>query len=282
MSVHETSVGPIEVLRQGEGANAAVLLHAAASGPRALFKVAGALSVAGMTTACPALHGYGATRIKDAAPTNSFAAHVAVARWTLDDIAPEPSGRRILIGHSMGGTVALLTALGGMRLDALVLYEPIVLDMLDASDPTDAAARAWDAACIEKLHTHFANGDAEAGVAAFVEAYNEVAWTVLPEALRHDLVSKASNLVAETRAAQSLRLDRTALAAIACRVLILQGDRSPQVTQRMCAGLVKAIPHAERRTIEGAGHMGPVMSHAAVAREIGSFLAHPPLPPRAP
>lgn len=274
MSGHDTEHGHIEVIREGSGANAAVLLHAAASGPRALFKVAGALARDGYATACPALHGYGATRIRGSDANGSpFAAHEVVARWTLDDVAPQPTGKRILIGHSMGGTIALLTALAGVRMDAVVLYEPIVLDMLDASDPADAAARAWDAACIEKLHTHVANGDAEAGVAAFVEAYNEVAWTTLPEALRNDLVSKAANLVAETRAAQLLRLDRAALAAIACPVLILQGDRSPQVTQRMCAGLARAIPHAQRRTIEGAGHMGPVMSHAAVAREIASFLA---------
>jgi pimeloyl-ACP methyl ester carboxylesterase len=187
-----------------------------------------------------------------------------------------------LFGHSMGGLIALLAALDGLAADALVLYEPIVLGCLDPNSPEDIAARAWDGACIQTLHERVAAGDPEAGVAAFVEAYNEVAWSQLPAALRAGLVVKASNLVAETTATQELHLDMARLAALPMPVLILQGSRSPQVTHRMTAGLARAMPRAVSRIVEGAGHMGPVMSHAAVATEVRAFLdglASAPRPP---
>jgi pimeloyl-ACP methyl ester carboxylesterase len=279
MTVHHTPLGPIEMLSPGDTQTGlrAVLLHAAASGPRALFKLAAGLGATGWQTGLPALHGYGATMLRDVTPIAPFAAHVRVARWALDHIPAESKPeRRVLIGHSMGGTIALLAALDGASIDALVLYEPILLDCLDPADPVDIAARAWDGACIQTLHEKFAAGDPEAGVAAFVEAYNEVAWTQLPRALRAELVAKATNLVAETNAAQDLRLNKPKLAALPMPVLILQGSRSPQVTHRMTVGLARAIPHALRTVIDGAGHMGPVMSHVAVASVVSVFLRNLP------
>lgn len=276
MPVHETADGPIELLQAGSGRDAYVLLHAAASSPRALFKLAAALGAAGCSTATPALHGYGESHLRGAEPADPFSAHVKIARWSMRQ-GPHDlgAGRRVLFGHSMGGLIALLATLDGQTADALVVYEPIVLDCLDPSDPVDVAARAWDAACIQVLHEKFAAGDAEGGVAAFVEAYNEVAWHQLPAALRSGLVAKAANLVAETQAAQRLVLDRGQLAALSMPILILQGSRSPTVTHQMTAGLARAIPHATRRIVEGAGHMGPVMAPEAVATEVLAFLDRP-------
>jgi pimeloyl-ACP methyl ester carboxylesterase len=283
MSVHQTAAGPIEMPREGSGPDQAILLHAAASGPRALFKLASALGQAGWSTAAPALQGYGGTLLRDAGPDDPFAAHVRIARWAFDELGKDAGpGRRVLIGHSMGGLVALLAALDGVAADALVLYEPIVLGCLDPNSPEDIAARAWDGACIQTLHERVAAGNPEAGVAAFVEAYNEVAWSQLPAALRASLVAKASNLVAETIATQDLRLDTAMLAALRMPVLILQGSQSPEVTHRMTAGLARAMPHAVMKIVEGAGHMGPVMSHAPVAAEIKSFLDGLKTVPRAP
>ena len=43
--------------------------------------------------------------------------------------------RRVVFGHSMGGYIALMTALdaqdSGRPLDGLILYEPILLDLFD-------------------------------------------------------------------------------------------------------------------------------------------------------
>ena len=115
-------------------------------------------------------------------------------------------------------------------------------------------------------------GVPEAGVKAFIEAFNEVSWGNLPAALRADLVSKAALLAAETRAAPLVKLDRTRLATLSMPVLILQGGRSPPVTHRMSLRLAQAIPHAVRRIVPGVGHMGPALTPAVVAAEIVPFL----------
>ena len=275
MTVHETAIGRIEMLRTGTGGNAAILLHAAASGPRALFKLGASLTGegSGWEASLPALDGYGGTRLRDARADDPFAAHVQIAHWALDEIGRErPNGRRVLIGHSMGGLVALLAALEGLPADGLVLYEPIVLDCLDVNDPTDMEARAWDADRVARLQTGVAAGDPEAGVKAFIEAFNEVAWSDLPAALRADLVAKASILAAETQAAPMVKLDKSRLAELSMPILILQGGRSPPVTQRMTLRLAEAIPSATRRVIDGAGHMGPALLPARVATELRPFL----------
>jgi pimeloyl-ACP methyl ester carboxylesterase len=275
MTVHETTLGRIQILRAGSGGNSIILLHAAASGPRALYKLGSALSaeVAGWQAALPALNGYGATSLPGADPQDPFAAHLRIARWAFEELRRDRAGgKRVLVGHSMGGLVALLAALDGVPADALVLYEPIVLDCLDMNDPVDSAARAWDAARVDKLRDGVAGGDPEAGVKAFIEAFNEVSWSDLPAQLRADLVSKAALLAAETRAAPLVELDRSKLAALSMPVLILQGERSPPVTHRMSLRLAQAIPHAVRRVVKGAGHMGPALAPAVVASAVSPFL----------
>lgn len=275
MTVHETAIGRIEALRTGGGVNTAILLHAAASGPRALFKLGAALSGAGSDwqAMMPALNGYGGSALPEAKADDPFAAHLRIAKWAFAEARREGTGgQRVLIGHSMGGLIALLAALDGVPAAALVLYEPIVLDCLDISDPEDSAARAWDAARVDKLRDGVAGGDPEAGVKAFIEAFNEVSWSDLPAPLRADLVAMAALLAAETRAAPLVKLDRRRMAALSMPVLILQGERSPPVTHRMTLRLAEAIPHAVRRIVPGTGHMGPALSSAAVATEVVPFL----------
>lgn len=277
MSLHATDIGPIEMLRTGEGRDTLLFLHAAASGPRALYKLASALAAAGSgrQAALLALHGYGATNVQNAQPDDPFGAHLRAVQWAFDAIGSKIAterGRRIVFGHSMGGLMAVLAALDGMAADALVLFEPIVLGCLDMSDPDDAAARHWDGDRVAKLQAGVASGDPESGVRAFIEAFNEVSWSDLPASLRADLVSKAAQLAAETRQAPHVALEKRRLAALPMPVLILQGSTSPPVTQRMTLRLAEAIPHAERVVIEGAGHMGPALSPGLVAAAIGPFL----------
>ena len=174
----------------------------------------------------------------------------------------------MLIGHSMGGLVALLAALDGVPADALVLYEPIVLDCLDMNDPVDSAARAWDAERVDKLRDGVAGGDPEAGVKAFIEAFNEVSWSDLPATLRADLVSKAAVLAAETRAAPLVELDRSKLAALL--------DAGPHSARRALAA-----GHAPHDAASRGGHPACRSSHSCLASATwGRPCRPPPSPPR--
>ena len=257
MPVYPTASGPLEVLEWGDGPTLVLLLHAAAAGPGSLSGLAKALTRPGRRIVAPALHGYGGTLVDGA--DDPMAAHVAVVRTVLEHY---PTERRVVIGHSMGGLVALLAA---PPVDAMVVYEPIVLGLLRDDDPADVAARDWDRAIVAELERHIAAGAPEAGVRVFVEAWNEVSWDALPASVRARLIAAASAMAREIRAGSSRPL---ALERIEAPLLILQGSASPAITARMTARLHGAVPGSRRVVLDGCGHMGPVQASVAVAAAI--------------
>ena len=257
MPVYPTASGPIEVLEWGNGPTLILLLHAAAAGPGSLSVLAKALMGPGRRIVAPALHGYGRTLVEGA--DDPMAAHVTVVRAVLDRC---PAERRVVIGQSMGGVVTLLA---GLKADALVVYEPIVLGLLRDDDPADRAARDWDRAIVAALEQHLAAGNPEAGIRVFVEAWNEVAWDALPASVRARLIAAAPAMAREIRAGSSrpIALDR-----VQAPLLILQGSASPSITARMTARLHAGVPGSRRMVLDGCGHMGPVQASAAVAAAI--------------
>ena len=251
----------------GDGEPLAVLLHAAGSSPRALGAMAQALRGAEGRSIAPALP----MSLDAASPPirRLLSRQIAVARAALGHGAP---GRRILFGHSFGGLVALLALLDGAAADAVILYEPIVLAALDPTDSGDRAARAWDRALIDHLGAGVAAGDPEPGVARFIEAYNEVAWPKLPPAARAAILGQAASLVALTRLVHHLEIDRDAIRRLTTPVLVLSGDRSPDIAQRMAVRLARLLPNVAQTVVPGAGHMGPVMAADRVMAAIRPHL----------
>lgn len=241
------------MLEWGEGEEIVVLLHAAAAGPTSLAGLARALARPGRRVVAPALAGYAGTA---PAPGDPLKAHVAVVHACLG-LLPRPP--RMLFGHSMGGLVALLAA---PPVDAMVLYEPITLGLLRDDDPADRAARDWDHEIVAFLADCVARGDPEPGVARFVAAWNELAWDALPPAARARLVDAAPRLAAEVTAGgnRPLILDR-----VTAPVTVLQGGRSPPITERMTARLAQALPQGRRVMLPACGHMGPVQAPTMVA-----------------
>jgi pimeloyl-ACP methyl ester carboxylesterase len=259
MPIYHTASGPVEALEWGDGPTLILLLHAAAAGPASLSGLAKALATPGRRIVAPALHGYGGTRITDAA--DPFEAHAAVARAVLDLY---PARRRVLFGHSMGGLVALAAA---ATTDAIIVYEPIVIGLLRDDDPADVAARDWDRAIVGELERQIAAGDLEAGIRVFIEAWNETAWDALPAAVRARLVAAAPAMAREIRAGSSRQVDPGGIVA---PLLILQGSASPAITAAMTARLHAAVPGSHRMVLDGSGHMGPVQAAGFVAAAIES------------
>lgn len=254
-------------LTHGVGPGLCVLLHAAGSGPRALDRCARALAASGWATIAPAFERGGKSLI-DATTAAPFDGAVALARTLLDQHAQRP---RLLFGHSMGGLIALKAVLDGAPADDLVLYEPIVLSLLDPADPDDASALAWDAACIADFRSAIDAGEPEAGVQRFIEAYGDLPWHALPEPARAGLVARASDLLAEAEATNRAVLSRDALAGLTIPILVLRGSRSPAVLERMVGRLAALLPSAQITVIADAGHMGPVTHAREVAEAISTW-----------
>lgn len=272
MSPAAAADGTDLLVEHGNGPAALVLLHAAGSGPRALDRLSRTLAASGrMRTRAPAFEWQGRSLIgRDPDP---FAAAVALASRLLAGPEPQSPAPRVVFGHSMGGLVALKSLLAGARADALVLYEPIVLALLDPIDPEDIAALDWDRACIADFRAALADGRPAAGVRRFVEAYGDTPWDALPEAARSGLVARAVSLLADAEATNAARLSQDDVAAIQVPTLLMTGSRSPAVLGRMAARLGRILPAVERVAIDGAGHMGPITHAPEVAAAMTAFLA---------
>ena len=241
-----------------------VLLHAAGAGPRSLACLAAHLGTAAGDVRMPALPmDIDAEAARAGRP---LAAHVGIVRHALGEAGDAP----LVVGHSFGGVVALLALLAGARVAGAVLYEPIAFAALDPADPGDAAGRAWDRALVDALAA--GSGDSEAGVVRFIEAWNEVAWGDLPPAVRDRALADAAAIAALTAAVHHLPLDHAALRRLDVPVLLLTGDRSPEVARRMAERLANLLPRAELRTVTGAGHMGPVKAPERVASMIDDWM----------
>lgn len=261
------------LIGHGAGPGLAVMLHAAGSSPRALDRLAKHLAGQAWSTLAPALVRDGAS-LAVGAPV--FRDAIGLVRSLLD----RPTrGSKLLFGHSMGGLIALKAVIGGVKVDALVLYEPIVLALLDRQDAQDQIARAWDADVLHDFQRHMALDDARAGLARFVDAYGDVAWRDLPGPVQSELTVRAPRLLTEAEATHMAELAPADVARLDLPVLILQGSRSPAVLGRMVKRLGVLLPHADIVTIDGAGHMGPISAAAMVGDEIGAFLARHALDP---
>lgn len=257
MPVYHTDAGTVEMLEWGDGPELLVLLHAAAAGPHSLSGLAALLQRPGRRVIAPALNRYGATVMRD--ETDRVRAHLDVLRACLD---VHPAQRRLLFGHSMGGLIGLLGALGGIGFDAMVLYEPIVTACLRDEVAEEAALLAWDRAIV-----------AQADIAAFVTAWNDTPWTALPDNVRGRLLAAAPTLVADMGAVSYHALPMERVSRLRTPVTLLQGARSPAITHAMTSRLVGLLPQAKRVVIEGCGHMGPVQMPATVASHVTPALA---------
>lgn len=268
--------GDVEIHECGDGPDLMVLVHASMSGPRTLDDLAARLAAAGWRVAMPSLPGYGATASTRAeVPIRSIEAYrrrvMSVVRAAC--AANGETGRRlVLFGHSMGGLAALHAASAGPLLDAMAVYEPVAFSVLLRDDPADEAANAWDRSLATEAVTEISRGRTEPGVRRFIEAWGDGAWQRMPAPVRSQLVAMAPTLqndIAFVRGDADLPND---FARIEVPTLLINGDRSPEVTRRICHRLAGTIQQAERATIAGAGHMAPAITAQSVSQLLLDWL----------
>ena len=270
MALLDTAQGRIETHEWGDGCDLVLMLHASATGPQTLSGLAKHLLRPNLRIVAPAFAGYGRTQFNT--PSSPIAANLHIARHILNN---HSGSSRIVFGHSMGGLIALLTALDAgdadVPPDALVLYEPILPGLLDRTTTEGAAALAWDRNVISSLRTAVDNGDRAAGVRKFVEAWNEVKWACLPDAVRSHLITNAENLMRETTQTSEFELDHAALKALQLPTLLLQGEASPMMTHLISQRASDLLPNAHLVVVPRANHLAPVSSPALIGAELFRF-----------
>lgn len=181
----------------------------------------------------------------------------------------------VLVGHSYGAAIALVAAaVQPSRVRALVLYEPTLFALVEASAAT-ARDAAGIRAAVDAAATAADAGDLDSAARHFIDYWmGEGAWARTPEARKAPIAASmrpirawAHALLGEPRAladfAQALRMP----------VLLLVGGRSPTSSRSVAAVLQGALPHVRRHDFPALGHMGPVTDPGPVNEVIAGFLA---------
>lgn len=185
-------------------------------------------------------------------------------------LARQTAARATWLGWSLGGLVALAAAQAApARVDKLILV---------ATTPRFVQAPDWPCAMPATQLQQFAHGlatDYVNTVLRFlslqVSAEERSTLRALRAAATHSPPQPAAlhaglDLLAATDV-------RAVLAHIAQPVLIVHGTRDTLARPQAAAALAAALPNAELRLIDGAGH-APFLSHpAAFAAAVNAFLA---------
>ncbi|HEV2579570.1 MAG TPA: 2-succinyl-6-hydroxy-2,4-cyclohexadiene-1-carboxylate synthase [Ktedonobacteraceae bacterium] len=162
------------------------------------------------------------------------------------------AGEAVLVGYSMGGRIALYLALGGF-------FRALVLESASpglASAAERAARRASDEALAVSIERD--------GVAAFVERWERLplfaSQHALPadrrealhaQRLRNSAMGLANSLRGVGLGAQPALHDR--LPTLDLPVLLMSGELDQKFSE-LAAQMAQLLPHAQWRSVPGAGH----------------------------
>lgn len=181
-----------------------------------------------------------------------------------------------IFGHSYGALVSLVFA--SQRPDlvrTLVLGEPPLLSLLDATSEGRAIVAGIVADEREPARQAFADGDLEAGVRVFLDSViGEGTFEQLPRAERDRTMDNAAALRAELETPPETffsTLTCADLQRIDAPALLLSGELSPTVFPHVTRELARCLLRVEQAMIPGASH--DLWNPPVLTKTILGFLA---------
>lgn len=215
-------------------------------------------ALAGFKVTAPDLLGHG--RAPDPDPNADFhdqATAAAAARLS--------GGPGILVGHSLGATIALRLAIEmPQRVARLILIEPVLF--AGAGDGPGRAATRAQLGHLEGL-------PAEAAARRFLAVWGDKPYEALKPAQQAYICER---IWLEQAQAPTLEEDRAnllpRLGRVDVPVLLIEGAKSPPVIAEIMTRLEADLADTSRVVIAGAGHMAPITHAGEVARAIKTFL----------
>jgi len=178
-----------------------------------------------------------------------------------------------LVGHSYGGAIAFkmaTTSPFAHRVRSLTLIEPVLPTLLDEGD----ADREQFARLSRELSADLWNRQPIRAIERFMKFWSGSAPTEeLPPEARLRLIERVEKVAFDFTAAFDELAVAAAAACIRVPTLLMSGDLSPRLTQRIVEQLAAIMPAAETRHVLRAGHMLPITHARLVNPEIAAHIA---------
>ncbi len=193
-----------------------------------------------------------------------------------------------LVGHSFGAFLALMAVIREPELArTLTLAEPPVVTLLVSSKPTPgellrlfltrprtaAAIVKFGAKGVEPAAKAFARGDDQQALAIFAEAiFGADGYDDFARTRKRQIQDNVSETRAELLGPGFLPLEAAQVRRVETPTLLLNGKRSIPLFKLLADRLAELLPHVERVSIPGAGHMIQEDNPAAFNAAVLDFL----------
>ncbi|WP_301117358.1 alpha/beta hydrolase [Pusillimonas sp. (ex Stolz et al. 2005)] len=266
MPVLQTPSHTIDYLDQGTGPTV-LLIHSASSSNRQWRQLVDSLSTRYRVLA-PNLFGYGQTTRWPDDQTQSILDHVAL----VEALMKEAPGPIHLVGHSLGGVVALEAArLHSDRIASLSLYEPNPFHLLQHHG--DKAHFDTMVEMMDVVEGLYRKGLAEQAARHFIVFWSdEASWNALPEDRRARFAANIGSSVHEGRSLQRNTTPLEEYAALAVPTMLMYArDTLPSILASQKV-LVSACPGWQVHVLEEGGHLAPLTHPDIVNSRIEAFL----------
>jgi pimeloyl-ACP methyl ester carboxylesterase len=201
----------------------------------------------------------------------SFTEDVADLAGLIEELDLAPAW---VAGNSAGSVITLkLAAARPDLLRGIVVHEPPMWSLLEAGSPEAAALAEVEDGPEAEVLRRIESGDHAGAAELFVEevALGPGSWARLPEDMRRTMVYNAPTFLDEGRDPDAAAVDQAALARFSSPLLVTSGDQSPPLFGPVLDRLAELLPHAERRTYVGAGHMPHVTHPEQYVAELVAF-----------
>jgi len=243
-----------------------VLLHASATGAWSLAPLAAQLG-AQYRVLVPNLDGYGMSKL-DCARCPATFRHVQTVERFLNALEVE---RFHLVGHSMGGLIALRIARRArFALQSLTLIEPMAFGVLDPV--ADKGAIDYDRTMINDFLSAIEAGSLEEGLSVFTERVSNQKWDDLTDRARVELMAVIPQIVEEAPLVSCDDLTGHDFSEIDVPTLLIGTENGPPPAAPIIRRIADAIPGAKETHLAGAGHMAPITHAGIVGNTISGFL----------
>lgn len=169
-----------------------------------------------------------------------------------------------IAGNSFGAAITLKAAAKRQDLfRSMIIHEPPLFGLLQYDASAQQALQLVNER-VQGVLGLIEAGSIEEATAAFMEkiAMGPGSWEKLPEAAKRIFISNALTWYDEMQDPQGLQIDLSPLSAFRHAALLSVGGASPSFFPLVIDKIKLVMPHAERITFNGAGHV-PHLSHPA-------------------